>query len=278
MKILFTLLITTLISSGISSEKGDSVYSADNKYDVFLLIGQSNMSGRGKMIPSDMDTIEGVYLLNSEDIPEPATNPLNKYSTIRKDISMQQISMGFSFAKQMYRKTGRKVLLVVNARGGSTIEEWDKNNRVKNYYTEAVRRTREAMKYGKLKAILWHQGEQNSEEPGDYLLKLQKFVREIREDLNSPELPFIAGEIAHWWQPNASRFNPVINKITEAITYTACVSTRGAKSETDLTDPHFNRESQILIGKRYAREALKLIRADKQGRQSLPEFPKASRR
>ncbi|GAB1473894.1 hypothetical protein MASR2M69_13350 [Bacteroidota bacterium] len=71
-----------------------------------------------------------------------ATNPLNKYSTIRKDISMQQISMGFSFAKQMYKKTGRKVLLVVNARGGSTIEEWDKSNSVKNYYTEAVRRTR----------------------------------------------------------------------------------------------------------------------------------------
>ena len=268
MKILLTLLFSTLLTSAICQEK----------YDVYLLIGQSNMAGRGKMIPSDMDTIEGVYLLNREDIPEPATNPLNKYSTIRKDISMQQISMGFSFAKQMYKKTGRKVLLVVNARGGSTIEEWDKSNSVKNYYSEAVRRTREAMKYGTLKAILWHQGEQNSENPGDYLPKLEKFVREIREDMNSPELPFIAGEIARWWQPNASNFNPVINKISETIPYTACVCTKGAKSETDLTDPQFSRESQILIGKRYAREALKLIKADKQGRRSLRGFREASRR
>jgi hypothetical protein len=262
MKILLTLLFSTLLTSAICQEK----------YDIYLLIGQSNMAGRGKMIPSDTDTIAGVYLLTREGIPEPATNPLNKYSTIRKDISMQQISMGFSFAKQMYKKTGRKVLLVVNARGGSTIEEWDKSNSVKNYYSEAVRRTREAMRYGTLKAILWHQGEQNSENPGDYLLKLEKIVREIREDLNSPKLPFIVGEIARWWKPNATNFNPVINKISETIPYNACVCTRGAKSETDLTDPHFNRESQILIGKRYAREALKLIRADKPGRQSLPEF------
>ncbi len=127
---------------------------------------------------------------------------------------MQHILMGFSFAKQMHKKTGRKILLVVNARGGSTIEEWDKDNKVKSYYGEAVRRTKSAMEYGKLTAILWHQGEQNSEAPGDYMNKLEKFVREIQSHLNSPNPPFIAGGIAHWWQPNASKFNPIINRIS----------------------------------------------------------------
>lgn len=251
---LFSGLLFTILGS--SQERTTN---SENKYDIYLLIGQSNMAGRGAMIPEDRDTIEGVYILNHLDIPEPATNPINKYSTIRKDISMQQISMGFSFAKQMHKKTGRKILLVVNARGGSTIEEWDKDNKVKSYYSEAVRRTKAAMVFGKIRAILWHQGEQNSEKPGDYLSKLKKFVSDIRADLNSPNVPFIAGEIAHWWQPNASKFNPIINRISLTIPYSDCVSTKGAKSETDLTDPHFNRESQILIGKRYARKVLRQV-------------------
>ena len=57
----------------------------NNDYDVYLLIGQSNMAATNKMklLPSDTtEIIPGVWLLNDKDIPEPAKNPLNRYSSV----------------------------------------------------------------------------------------------------------------------------------------------------------------------------------------------------
>ncbi|MFA5848807.1 MAG: sialate O-acetylesterase [Bacteroidales bacterium] len=248
MRHIFLFLILTTLSTVVYSQE----------YDLFLLIGQSNMAGRGAMAMGDSSVIEGVYLLTPENSIEPATNPLNKYSSIRKDISMQQMSPGYGFARTIYAVSGRKVLLVVNARGGSTIEEWTKDNPEKNYYSEAIRRTKSAMKFGRLVAILWHQGEGNSDNPGDYLTKLNSFVSNLRNDLGVKELPFIAGEIAPWWNPQASKFNPVIREISKTIPYSDYVSAEGTKTATNESDPHFNRESQIILGERYAQKVLKM--------------------
>ena len=70
------------------------------EYDVFLLLGQSNMAGRGTMIEGDEDIIhENVFLLNNKGKVEPAANPLNRYSSIRLNLSQQQIGPGYSFSK-----------------------------------------------------------------------------------------------------------------------------------------------------------------------------------
>ena len=96
-------LLCLLVCGGVFSctEKANAtVPVAENnekpkEYDLYLLIGQSNMAGRGKMLPSDETAlIDGVWLLNADDEPEPAISPLNKYSTIRKELSMQQIVPG----------------------------------------------------------------------------------------------------------------------------------------------------------------------------------------
>ena len=87
------------------------------------------MAGRGEMVPGDEDTIdENLYLLDSNGEIELATNPLNRYSTIKKEGAKQGIGPGHSFGKMIARATGRKVLLVVNARGGSKLSEWQKGS------------------------------------------------------------------------------------------------------------------------------------------------------
>ena len=76
-------------------------------------------------MPEDtLNVIEGVWLLDADGCPEQAKAPLNKWSTIRKDLKMQQIGPGNSFSENVAKATGRKVLLAVNARGGSALEEW----------------------------------------------------------------------------------------------------------------------------------------------------------
>ena len=58
-----------------------AVPAQENEYDVFLLIGQSNMAGRGYMVDGDRNIIhENVFILDDKGEVVPARNPLNQYS------------------------------------------------------------------------------------------------------------------------------------------------------------------------------------------------------
>ena len=245
--------------------------SCSPRYDVYLLIGQSNMAGRGVFEPADtLAPLEGVFLLDDKGEAVPAVEPLNRYSTIRKAIGMQGMSLAHGFSEQMHARTGRRILLVVNARGGTTLSQWlpdaprgrfsnsdgdDPDRRgqlMPSFYDEAVRRTRQAMPYGELKAILWHQGESDSDSVrvSTYLPRLAGFVQSLRADLGvGEEVPFIAGQI----QPrheHAALFNPVISSVSEVIPNAACVSSEGLSTLPD--NLHFTREAQLELGRRYA--------------------------
>ena len=208
-RIFFTILFSLI--AGISM----LVYGQQSDYDVYLVIGQSNMAGRGEMTEADKDVIPGVYILDDKDSIVPASAPLNIYSSVRKKKEIQGVNPAMSFCRLVAEKTSRKILLVVNARGGTSIERWMKNYKgtvrysakvdgperdgmlIPSLYEEAVRRTRIAMRYGQLKGILWHQGESNSEEDASkqYISQLSTFVADLRNDLDAPDVPFVAGEI-----------------------------------------------------------------------------------
>lgn len=235
-----------------------------DEYDVYLLIGQSNMAGRGYMTPKDMKVFnKNVFILNNDGEVVPATNPLNQYSTIRKGMNIQRIGPGYGFAMKISKKSKRKILLVVNARGGTTLSQWAKGESGEGYYEEAVRRTRQAMQYGKLKAILWHQGCGDSQNTDVYLQKLAVFVQNLRTDL-AADVPFIAGELGQW-RSNVAAFNEMIHSISEYIPKSDWVSSDGgvpiatpdSQGEPNLMDPHFDRKSQIILGKRYAEKVLR---------------------
>ena len=234
------------------------------EYDVYLLIGQSNMAGRGWMVEEDSLVFDkNVFLLDDAGIPVPATNPLNQYSSIRKELSKQQICPGYSFSMKLSQQTGRKILLVVNARGGTKISQWMKGAQ-DGFYEQAVSRAGQAMKFGELKAVIWHQGCGDSSRADTYMDSLAVFVADIRADLGA-EVPFIAGELGRW-RPHVAKFNQMIRTISAHIPNSDCVSSEGcmpivtARSEgqPDMKDAHFDRSSQILIGERYAEKVLQM--------------------
>ena len=234
-----------------------------NDFDVYLLIGQSNMAGRGLLEAKDtVDVIDGVWLLNSDGIPEPAIAPLNKYSTIRKELSLQGYNPGCEFGKVMHKETGRPILLVVNARGGSHIAEWQPTND-NGYFSEAVRRTQEALKYGKLKGILWNQGETDVQKKTcDYPEKFNVMISELRRQLEADDVPVVLGEVGRWnWAPinDIERFNDILIPATvELVPNCTYVSSRGLERRfvDKERDPHYSRSAQIELGRKYA-EALK---------------------
>lgn len=223
--------------------------------DLFLFIGQSNMAGRGYITDNYKDNIKNTYLLTPNGDMEPARNPLNKYSTIRKRLDLQGVGPAYSFAKAMTDKTGRPLGLVVNARGGSSINSWMKGAK-DNYYDEALSRIRQAMKFGTLKAIIWHQGESDSNDPSTYMLKLQELIANLRKDLNDTKLPFIVGELAEWRMSGTSEaFNKMLRTVPKHIPYSYCVSSKELVPLINESDPHFSADSQIILGRRYAEAA-----------------------
>lgn len=251
---LFSLPTIVSAASHRSGKKGQT------DYDVYLLIGQSNMAGRGKMAEKDSaEIIPNVFLLNEEGIPVPAKAPLNRYSTIRKDLSQQQIGPGNSFGDYMRRYTNRKILLVVNARGGSSISSWAPENTTHHYFKDAVERTRLALDYGTLKGILWHQGETDVEKnTKDYDKKFIHLATRLREDLNAPDVPIAVGELGQWeWEEMSKieRFNnTILNDICRRLPHCVKVHSDDLKRlyKDKVKDPHFSREAQIELGKRYA--------------------------
>jgi len=202
-----------------------------------------------------MDTLENVYLFTGIEGEEweRAANPLNKYSTIRKDISMQRLGPGYTFARKMKENNKEKPIgLVVNARGGTNISSWAQGS---EYYNEAVRRTRAALKYGTLKGIVWHQGESDVSEYEDYTPKIIALIESLRSVFNIPDLPVVVGQLS---DDKVSRidFNKMIIQLPEKIDKVAVVTTTNTTT-TDST--HFDSVSQRLMGERYAVEMLKLL-------------------
>ena len=219
-------------------------------FHVYLLIGQSNMAGRAPLPEKDTDTVQRGYLLNSDDMWEPARNPLNRYSSIESDIALQKLGPGYTFLKTMLNDNiNIEIGLVVNARGGVSIQKWVKGS---HFFNEAVRRARIAKRKGVLKGIVWHQGE-TDELDGQYLDKLKQFVIDLRRELDHPDLPFIAGEIR-----NVELINKQIMQLPHHLSCTGAVSSEGLSC---IDYWHFDTESVKLLGKRYALEMKQLQRA-----------------
>lgn len=250
-KFAIALALAAVLLSGIAPQAA-AKKKAPAGYDVYLLIGQSNMAGRGKLLPKDFkEKFKDIYLLNEEGVPVLASQPFNQYSSIRKDMKMQQMNPGYGFAKKM-RKYNKKrpILLVCNPRGGTSILEWAPG---KNYFTEAVRRCKQGMAYGELKGILWHQGCADSRQRCDvYPDLLSEMVDSLRSELGvGDKVPFIVGELAHWRKTSAA-FNEMLHGIPDRIPNSGWVSAEGCTPLKDEKDPHFSRDGQILLGTRYA--------------------------
>lgn len=233
---------------------GDAV--KPSHLDLYLLIGQSNMAGRAQIRAEDEFPVEDAFLYTG-DVRYPwveAANPLNRFSTIRKKIGMQRLSPAYAFAGKMTASSRRKIGLVVNAKGGSKIVEWMPGT---VFFEEAVERTREAMRYGTLKGIIWHQGESDSDplRTSLYLSRIEILIHAFREAFDQPDLPFVAGQISED-REGRTLFNEMLNRLPDFIPNTAVISSEGTKTFDGV---HFDSGSQILLGERYAAAMRELL-------------------
>ncbi len=241
------ILAGALILTACGAALGQATAPATRPTKVFLLIGQSNMSGRAPLAPGDEQPIPGVLLLNDQGQWEPATNPLNRYSN-GPDNKKSLFGPGDAFARAVVQADPQATIgLIVNARGGSKIEEWAKGQHL---YEKTMQRLK-AVEGLRLTAVLWHQGESNAND-ADYLAKLVQLVQDLRRDLGQPDLPFIAGEVG-----GDLPVNRQIRLLPSKLAGTAVASAQGLKRFDAF---HFDRASQVVLGQRYAEALAQVVR------------------
>lgn len=226
---------------------------------LFLLIGQSNMSGRGVVEPQDLVADPRVWRLNKNKEWVPAIDPLHSDKS-----KIAGVGMGRTFAftvADTWAKDDPNVAigLIPCAVGGTLIERWVPTG---DLYAAAIKQTKLAMQHGELAGILWHQGEANSttaERMVGYDDALASMVAGLRKDLDAPNIPIIVGQIGPFLakkRPLSVDFNRRIIAFAATQPHLACVTSEELTSIGD--DVHFDAKSQRELGRRYAVAYLKL--------------------
>ena len=264
MKAKLSLILVLLLPLCALSQEAPTFANPDDEVDgpkhldIYLVIGQSNMAGRAEIPVAHTPPLENSFLFtgDSKNSWTKAENPFNQFSSIRKGIGMQRLSPAYAFAKTMSSGSTRSIGLVVNARGGTKIVQWLPGTK---YFEEAVDRTKEAMKDGVLKGIIWHQGEGDCDSLRTqlYLGRLEVLINAFREAFDKPRLPFVAGQVSND-REHRLPFNEMIKGLPNFINHTGLVSSTGT---TTFDQTHFDTKSQMLLGERYAKEMQVLLEA-----------------
>ena len=230
--------------------------------NAFLMVGQSNMSGRGglKELPDISNPHVRVW---RGDGWETAVEPV-----VRDKPAIAAAGMGPAFGTSVYMMTGEDVGLIPCSLGGSRQREWQPGERL---FEAAVAETAKALKSGaRLAGILWHQGESDSKEVESALTYAKRLrvimaaliarIREAAETAGIAErvcapLPVLVGELGEYLDGNAdSLYHREINaQIAEFAALRPEYALVRARDLPDRGDRlHFSAHAQRRLGIRYA--------------------------
>ena len=212
---------------------------------IFLLIGQSNMAGRGTVEPADQVPHPRVFVLNKELAWVPAVDPLHFDKPERVGVGL-----GSTFGRVLADADPTAVIgLVPAAFGGSALDEWAPGT---EHYVQALARARAAMQRGRLAGILWHQGESDSapDKAATYAARFTAMIAQLGADLGAGQVPLVVGETGRF-RPDGAAINAVLATLPHSVPRCAFVSAEGLVDKGDKL--HFDTPSLREFGRRYAR-------------------------
>jgi len=227
-----------------------------SSFHLYLLIGQSNMVGRGALDAESSVPHPRVLMLNKDNQWVMATDPLH-FAKPGKDT----VGPGFSFGKALADKNPSVTVgLIPCAVGGTPLSRWVKGAPL---YTAAVVRAHEAMKNGELKGVIWHQGEADSKKEDTattYATRLTGMIADLRSELGKPGLPVVVGELGDFLDdinlPFWKKVNGEILTVSQSVPHCGLAKSGGLKNKGDHL--HFNTEAEREFGRRYAEEMERL--------------------
>lgn len=252
------LLFLLLMGFSATAQMSPRQDAPDPDFHIYLLMGQSNMAGRGEVAgPFAKRSHRRVWMLDKQGAWQLARHPLH-FDKPR----MAGVGPGLAFGIRMAQsKRNVRIGLVPCAVGGTSIDRWNPGAFDKatgtHPYDDALGRIRMAMKSGVIKGIIWHQGESDSkpEAAEDWLKKLEALIGRLREETKNDSLPFVAGQLGRY-RENYQLINRQLDWLPGTVPRTAVVSSKGLKHKGDGT--HFDSPSARRLGKRFAKAMRRL--------------------
>ena len=157
MRSLAMLSAVVMLAAGCRGTPARTAPAPARQVRIFLLVGQSNMAGRGTVEAEDRVGDQHVLMLDRNGQWVPAVEPMHF------DKATAGVGPGRAFGIALARHdTTRLIGLVPAAVGGTSIVWWEpgaEDPATKTHpYDDAIRRARIAMQEGELAGIIWHQG------------------------------------------------------------------------------------------------------------------------
>lgn len=230
----------------------------------FLLIGQSNMAGRGYLQEAvEVDTTHIKILRNGR--------WLKMFRPINPDRRSSGVSLAERFAERYAEKYKVDVGLICCADGGTCLEQWKPGGILLD---NAIFQARLALRTSTIAGVLWHQGESDCNEVLSltYEQRFLPIMKELREKLDLYDVPFLLGGLGDFLvnyekadlsdMRNYIHINEALIRIAEQNPMTGFVSAKGLTANPD--NLHFSAESLYEFGNRYFEEFEKLRNPNKE--------------
>jgi len=222
----------------------------------FLLIGQSNMAGRG-VLDDLASPVDGRILMFRESAWVTARDPLHTDPR-----GWAGAGLGMGFARTLRASRPECVIrLIPCAVGGSPLADWMPGARL---YAEALAVTRGALGGEDLHGVLWHQGETDAEVEADaesYLPRARRMFETLVKDIGAPRTAILIGELGRYLAGSkdirwSATVNAALRALASELPRAAFVSSEGLGDKGDCL--HFDTASLRLFGERYARAFLSI--------------------
>jgi hypothetical protein len=239
-----------------------------DEMQLFLLFGQSNMEGTPRPEADDLAENPRVQVLAYTNCGD---RKYNEWYAARPPLHScgMGVGPGDQFGKAMAEAWPNDTIgLVPAAIAGVDIDFFRKgvvskrrsefrippDNARSGAYEMLVEKAKLAQQRGKIRGILFHQGESdtgNGEWPG----KVAEVVRDLRADLGLGEdIPFVAGEVLY--SGCCASHNPLVARLPKEVPNGYVVSAEGLQG---MDSAHFDLAGQRELGRRYAKVVLEAL-------------------
>lgn len=253
-----------------AGEKAESVHVKDVLVgDVWILGGQSNMEGGGRLPLRDRQ-VQRVRAFYMNDEWGVASDPIHQLWTAVDPVHRQLAGgvikppvrvingagPGVYFGREMERLTGVPQGLIACAHGGTSMGQWapeQKHLGGSSLYGAMLRRV---MKNGgKVAGVVWYQGcsEANIDAAPLFMDRMESFIASVRSDLDSPALPFAMVQIARYSQETPAKWWNLVQESQRLMPQRVSMCTVVPAVDLDLEDPiHISGSEQPKLGIRLA--------------------------
>ena len=218
----------------------------------FLLIGQSNMAGRGEISDATPVNTDRIKVLRNG-------RWQRMFRPVNPDRSFSGVSLAESFAEAYANKYGVDVGLIPCADGGTSLAQWQPGGLL---FDHAVYQAKLAGRTSTIAGILWHQGESDCAEGlhQTYAERFTIIANTLWEELGLLDVPLLVGGLGDYLadyvnaagQHSCANYH-LVNKQLKlvAATLPRCgfVSAEGLTPKAD--NLHFNAKSLHTFGLRY---------------------------